>query len=74
MRKLIIGLLVLAGSAGCTQSKNTAVNAYSDGASRRNLSVMVQCADIISKAPVTLTDPERDWHYQRCLIQNGATI
>lgn len=70
MWKTLAVTLVLAGCAPQPQPQN----AYSDGASQRYLSIMVQCAVIISKIPVPLTDAEKDWHYQRCLILNEATI
>ena len=36
--------------------------------------VMTQCAAIIAKHAFMLAPGEANWHYQRCLVQNNATI
>lgn len=36
--------------------------------------VMTQCAAIIAKHAFMLAPGEADWHYQRCLLANGAVI
>ena len=69
----IVALLIFANVSGCT-AQRPEQRTYTDGASQRNLSVMIQCGTIIARAPFVLTDAEKDWHYQRCLRLNGATI
>lgn len=36
--------------------------------------VMNQCAAIIAKHAFMLPPGQANWHYQRCLVQNNATI
>lgn len=64
-------LLVAILLSACSQPSP---NSFSHGFSDRARSVMVQCAQIIAKAPYPLTPAQANWHYQRCLVQNNATI
>lgn len=47
---------------------------YSSGQAEHVRGVMEQCAVIIRSLKIITTDAERDWHYSRCLLQNGAVI
>lgn len=49
------------------------IRSYSDGRAVRNLSVMERCAALIKKLNLP-TDTASNWHYQRCLMANGAVI
>ena len=68
----VLAVLIFASLSGCASKPEQ--RTYTDGASKWTLEVMVQCGVIIAQAPVVLTDAEKDWHYQRCLRLNGATI
>ena len=69
----MFAIRIYASLLGCAQNRPEQ-RTYTDGASKRNLDVMIQCGEIIARAPIALTDAEKDWHYQRCLRLNGATI
>lgn len=68
----IVALLIFASVSGC--KPYSLERTYTDGASQWNLSVMLQCGAAIAKAPFVLTDDEKNLHYQRCIVRNGATI
>ena len=66
----VIAILLSIALAGCEAPVQ---RQYSDGNARRVREVMWQCAMII-KGMDLATDDEKDWHYQRCLVQNNAVI
>lgn len=68
----VLAIWFFAVLSGCTNPPEQ--RTYTDGASKWNFEVMVQCGTIIARAPFVLTDAEKNWHYQRCLRLNGATI
>nr|WP_298117401.1 hypothetical protein [uncultured Pseudomonas sp.] len=47
---------------------------YSSGQATHVRLAMEQCAAIIAQHLFMLAPAEADWHYQRCLVQNKATI
>lgn len=57
----------------CACKSPDPIRSYSDGQAVRALSVMEQCATLIKTLNLP-TDALSDWHYQRCLIANGAVI
>lgn len=65
-------LLVAILLSACSQPP--AKNSFSHGFADRARAVMEQCAQAIAKAPYPLTPAQANWHYQRCLVQNNATI
>lgn len=50
------------------------IRAYNTAQADYVREVMTQCAAIIAKHAFMIAPGEADWHYQRCLVQNNATI
>lgn len=67
-KALFLAAILLCGCA------NQPFRQYSSGQATRVRQVMEQCAAIVSQHLFILEPAEADWHYQRCLVQNNATI
>lgn len=64
-------LLVVVLLCGCQAQP---IRAYNTAQADYVREVMTQCATIIGQLAFMLPPGQRDWHYQRCLVQNNATI
>lgn len=64
-------LLVVVLLCGCQAQP---IRAYNTAQADYVREAMTQCAVIIAKHAFMLDPGEANWHYQRCLVQNNATI
>lgn len=67
-RTMVLAAILLCGCA------SSPVRQFDQAQANHVRHVMYECAQLISEVSFLLTDAEADWHYQRCLIENNATI
>jgi hypothetical protein len=64
-------LLVVVLLCGC---QSQPIRTYDTAQADYVRKVMTKCATIIAEHAFMLPPEQRDWHYQRCLVQSNVTI
>lgn len=67
-KTLVLAAILLCGCA------NPPLRQFNTAQADHVRQVMEQCAAIIAQLSFMLPPDQSDWHYQRCLVQNNATI